>query len=62
MIQCKRCNRKPKDIIEYVVSAEDYGCTPNEYVKMEEGTYNDVTKKFYCTRCYISVGMPLGKA
>lgn len=62
MIQCKCCGREPEEITEYVVSAADCGCTPNEYVKREEGTYNDRTQKFYCTRCYIDVGMPLGKA
>jgi len=62
MIQCKRCGREPKKITEYIISAEDYGCTPDEYVVREEGTYNERTQEFYCTRCYISVGMPLGRA
>jgi hypothetical protein len=59
---CKICGRKPEDISEYREGAFYMGITPNEYVRIEEGTYNTETKKFYCTSCYIKIGMPLGKA
>lgn len=62
MLQCKQCHRVPNVITEYIVSAKEYRCTPDEYVQREEGTYNRMTQKFYCTQCYINVGMPLGTA
>lgn len=61
-LQCKRCGRKPSEIDEYIYCAEENNITPDEYVIKEEGTYNCVTGKFYCTSCYIEAGMPLGKA
>jgi CYTH domain-containing protein len=62
-IKCKCCNKKPDEISEYtdMVKAGDYK-TAEEAVKCEEGTYNPKTGAFYCTSCYIKVGMPLGKA
>lgn len=61
-MKCKVCNKEPKDIEEYVVAAKIHNTTPEEYVKNEEATYNPKTKKFFCTTCYIKVGMPSGKA
>lgn len=57
---CKVCGRKPDEINEYITSAKYEGCTPEEYVKSTEGTYDRKTNKFYCTECYIKVGMPSG--
>jgi len=62
IIKCKCCGKKPEEIKEYVECAKDYECTPEEYVIKEEGTLNIFTGNFYCTECYISIGMPLGKA
>lgn len=59
---CKECGRHPEEIPEYVFEAEREGITPEEYVRREEGTYNSETGYFYCTDCYITLGMPLGKA
>lgn len=61
-VTCKECGRKPEDIKEYVTEAKENNCTPTDYVQHQEGTYNWHTGKFYCTDCYIKVGMPLGKA
>ena len=61
-IKCKVCDRKPHEIGEYVYCADDEGIEPEEFVKKEEGTYNPSTGKFYCTSCYVKIGMPLGKA
>ena len=59
---CKCCGRRPEEITEYKEGAADMGMTPSVYVILEEGTYNKVTRKFYCTSCYIKAGMPMGKA
>ena len=60
--RCKVCQRHPEDILEYIHAARDEQCTPEEFVMSEEGTYNPRTKLFYCTKCYIEIGMPLGTA
>lgn len=61
-IVCKNCGRTPDKIEEYLFAAKEYDMTPEEYIPSFEGTYNERTKKFYCTSCYIKVGMPLGTA
>jgi len=59
---CKQCGKKPDEIQEYIDAAVQEGCTPDEYVFMQEGTLNRQTGLFYCTKCYIQIGMPLGTA
>jgi hypothetical protein len=61
-MRCKICRKQPHEISEYVDAAEVEGVTPEEYVRSEEGTYNRATGLFYCTNCYIAIGMPLGTA
>jgi hypothetical protein len=65
-MKCKVCGKRPDEIEEYVEMANDkegFGCdTPEEVVIREEGTYNSRTGLFYCTDCYIKIGMPLGTA
>ncbi len=60
-IYCLGCGFRPKDRKEYIVFSEDCGCTPEEYVIREEGTYDPGTGTFLCTDCYIKAGMPLYK-
>jgi len=55
---CTGCNKKPDEIEEYVELAEEENVTPDEYVKHEEGTYNNRNGHFLCTSCYIKAGMP----
>jgi len=63
MPKCKECGRKASEINEYqeLLKNTDYK-TIEEVIKNEEGTYNPETNQFYCTMCYIKIGMPLGKA
>ena len=62
-ISCKCCNKTPKELDEYNALVERYNYkTVEEAVVKEEGTYNSRIGKFYCTDCYIKVGMPVGKA
>lgn len=61
-IQCKRCGKEPHELREYITLAKELQCTPEQAVVREEGTYNRGTGKFYCTVCYVAVGMPLGRA
>ena len=61
-MKCKNCGKKPEEIHEYVQGAQEEGMTVEEYVWLEEGTFNKETDLFYCTSCYIKLGMPLGKA
>lgn len=59
---CLECGKAPSGLTEYVTAAREYEITPDEYVRREEGTYNPQTGFFWCTECYIKIGMPLGKA
>lgn len=59
---CCGCHRHPHEIDEYIEMAQLYGITPEEYVRLEEGTYNPDNGHFWCSLCYIQVGMPLGRA
>lgn len=59
---CFECGKAPSELTEYVTAAREYEITPDEYVRREEGTYNPQTGFFWCTECYIKIGMPLGKA
>ncbi len=58
-IRCRECGKTPSEIGEYVEAAEDNGMTPDDYVREEEGTFDPRTGRFYCTKCYIAVGMPV---
>ena len=60
--QCKICGKEPKEISEYCELAEEDCMTPDNWVAKEEGTFNFETGKFYCTECYVKIGMPLGTA
>lgn len=62
VIKCKKCNKSPNEIKSVVMGATLEMKDPEEYVKENEGTYNEQTGEFYCDDCYIKVGMPLGKA
>jgi len=61
-VSCLTCGRVPDEIDEYILAAEEDYETPEQFVIEEEGTYNPEIKKFWCTECYIKLGMPLGKA
>jgi hypothetical protein len=56
------CKRLPKEIGEYVEGAIEENMTPDQYVRNQEGTYNPWNGHFYCTSCYIKLGMPNGIA
>lgn len=55
---CTGCNLRPEEIEEYITDAEESDMTPDDYVKTEEGTYNETNGHFLCTDCYIRAGMP----
>lgn len=55
---CIKCKKEPAELIEYRHSARVEKLTPDEFVRQHEGTYNPDSNKFYCTSCYVSVGMP----
>lgn len=61
-LKCAVCGKSPCEIEEYVDYAKIEGMTPEEYVRQEEGTYNSQNGHFWCTGCYIKIGMPRGVA
>lgn len=62
IVKCKGCGRTPDEISEYVSIAKCEKMTPEEFVREEEGTFNEKTGLFWCTSCYIKAGEPIGKA
>lgn len=65
---CVGCGKTADQLPEYVHMADskhpDYEgySTPEEAVRLNEGTYNRENNHFWCTSCYIKAGMPLGVA
>ena len=60
---CKICKTPANKIDEYIIEAKENGYSDvDTYVRENEGTYNPDTGYFYCTDCYIKIGMPLGTA
>ncbi|MCX8074167.1 MAG: hypothetical protein N2749_01085 [Clostridia bacterium] len=59
---CIGCGKSPNEIREYIRFADEENMTPEEYVRLYEGTYNSCNGHFYCTKCYIETGTPKGKA
>lgn len=59
-ITCIHCKKRPEEINEYIEAAKVEEMTPTQYVIENEGTYNAFLKnQFYCSSCYIEVGMPI---
>jgi len=59
---CIRCEKTPPDILEYSPEMTGEKLDADTYVWRNEGTLNKSNGHFYCTDCYIKVGMPLGVA
>jgi hypothetical protein len=59
---CVCCKKSPAELEEYVEAAKDEGVTPDAYVLDQEGTLNTRNGHFWCTACYVNIGMPLGVA
>ena len=57
-IRCQGCKLTPGELTEYVEAAQDCDLTPEQYVRMEEGTFNPANGHFLCTACYIDAGEP----
>lgn len=56
---CCECKLPASQIEEYVMEADAEGITPAQAAR-DDGTYNPVSNRFACTRCYIAMGMPSG--
>lgn len=65
---CVGCGRPPGEIQEYkdMADPDSQGYEgykdAEEAVRRNEGTFNGENNHFWCTSCYIRVGMPLGVA
>lgn len=55
---CIGCGKEPWELSEYHPENTGENLTPEEYVKLNEGTYNYRNGHFACDRCYIMIGMP----
>lgn len=61
-MSCRGCGKHPSEIWEYTPDSTGEDLPAHEYVQREEGTFNRETGRFWCTACYVAVGMPLGTA
>lgn len=59
-IHCTGCQKTPDQLPEYSREMIDYpeSWTPADYVRREEGTFNQRNGHFLCTACYVRAGMP----
>ena len=55
---CFRCGKRPEELPEYVEAAAQTSWGVDDYVRIEEGTYNPANSHFACTDCYVAIGMP----
>lgn len=63
--RCKICGKRPAELEEYAERARTeskYFKDADDVVRKDEGTYNRETGAFYCTDCYVDIGMPVGTA
>lgn len=60
--RCVRCGRAPAQISEYQPEVTGEEMSAEEFVWAEEGTLNHENGHFWCTDCYIQIGLPLGTA
>lgn len=56
-MKCIVCQRTPKEISEY--KHNDEGMHADQFIMMNEKTYDPVTRYFCCTICYNKIGKPL---
>jgi hypothetical protein len=54
---CRYCEKHASEILEYRMFAAEEGISPEEYIKEQEGTYDEDSNTFVCTDCYIRRGM-----
>lgn len=60
---CVGCDRTPEELDEYdPFVLDDQYPSRTAAVLGEEGTLNPLNGHFWCTDCYIRVGMPTGVA
>lgn len=57
-IICTGCNKTPSEIPSIVMFAEMEEITPDEFVRENEGTFNESNGHFLCDEDYIKAGMP----
>lgn len=56
--ECKRYARDMKELDSCI--EPDYHSDREDFVRKEEGTYNQQNGHFLCDTCYIKWGMPTG--
>ncbi len=59
---CVYCGKRPHELEEYTKAAAELEMSPDDYVRLEEGTYNHANGHFACTDCYIEIGQPSSRS
>ncbi len=62
ILHCAKCRKTPSELNEYQSDMTGEDIQPDDYVWENEGTLNKDLGLFWCTKCYIEIGMPLGVA
>ena len=58
-VRCGGCNKRPHELACYTEMTGSIDPEVNDnYVRVEEGTYNRENGKFLCDLCYLKAGTP----
>lgn len=60
--ECPICGKLASECIPVQVWKGDQGYDSASAMARNDGTYNPYENVFYCTSCYVKIGMPLGVA
>ena len=58
MMKCPFCNRQPNQIPEYQEHSKQFEMSAEQYVMMEDATFDENTDMFCCRDCYFGMGCP----
>ena len=56
--RCTGCDTPAHELEEYIVAAREFKMDVHDYIRKEEGTYNEKNGHILCTLCYVLAGCP----
>lgn len=59
---CVGCGKTPEELSEDYIEYLEDDESATDYVLHKEGSLNRINMHFWCDKCYIKAGMPLGVA
>lgn len=58
---CPGCKKQAPEIASVQQFATEFGMSPEEFVRVEEGTYNPGNEHFLCDDCFIRIEIAAGR-